>query len=130
MNSWSQPSLPSEPSAHPHQPNSPKDRLMLAVIQVQDVQKAIRALKKAGLSVTRLASSGGFLGQSNVTLLIGFTADQEKSAIEAIHKSCHQRVEYVSTPLEGAPMPIPLSTPITVGGATVFTLTIEHFEEV
>lgn len=48
---------------------------------------------------------------------------------EAIRTTCHQRVEYVSTPLEGAPMPIPLSTPITVGGATVFSMEVERFEE-
>jgi hypothetical protein len=39
-------------------------------------------------------------------------------------------VEYVSTPLEGSPFHLPLSTPVTIGGATVFTLQVEHYEEI
>jgi uncharacterized protein YaaQ len=105
------------------------DRLMFAVIQIQDEHKAIRALNQVGLVVTRLASTGVFLGRRNVTLLIGFSQGQEEAAVAAIYESCHQRVEYISTPLEGAPMPIPLSTPVMVGGATIFTLEIERFEE-
>jgi uncharacterized protein YaaQ len=105
------------------------DRLMLAVVQVQDERKAIRALNQAGIGVTRLASSGAFLGRRNVTLMIGLNQTQEEIAIQAIHENCHERVEYVSTPLEGAPLPIPLSTPIIVGGATVFTIDVERYEE-
>ncbi len=82
-----------------------------------------------GLTVIRLASSGAFLGRRNVTLMVGLPPEQLEEAVKAIHQHCHQRVEYVSTPLEGAPMPIPLATPITVGGATVFTLEVDRFEE-
>jgi uncharacterized protein YaaQ len=105
------------------------DRLLLAVVQVQDERKAIRALNQAGLSVTRLSSVGAFLGRRNVTLMIGLNQAQEAIAVRAIHENCHERVEYVSTPLEGAPLPIPLSTPIIVGGATVFTMEVERYEE-
>jgi uncharacterized protein YaaQ len=105
------------------------NRLLLAVVQVQDERKAIRALNQAGLSVTRLSSVGAFLGRRNVTLMIGLNQAQEEIAVRAIHENCHERVEYVSTPLEGAPLPIPLSTPIIVGGATVFTIEVERFEE-
>lgn len=105
------------------------NRLMAAVIQIQDVRKATRALDKIGLSTIRLPTTGAFLGRRNITLLISYREGQEEAAVEAIHKSCRQRVEYVSTPLEGGPMPIPLSTPISVGGATIFTLEIERYEE-
>ena len=105
------------------------DRLMLAVVQVQDERKAIRALNQAGLTVTRLSSVGAFLGRRNVTLMIGLNQEKEETAVQAIHENCHERVEYVSTPLEGAPLPIPLSTPIIVGGATVFTIEVERYEE-
>jgi uncharacterized protein YaaQ len=107
----------------------PVHMLMLAVVQYQDQKKAVQALDALGLMVTRLASSGAFLGRRNVTLLVGMPPERLDEAINAIHEYCHQRVEYVSTPLEGAPMPIPLATPITVGGATVFTLQVDRFEE-
>ncbi len=106
------------------------DRLMFAVVQAQDVRKASRALNAAGLLVAQLTSTGGFLGRRNVTLLIGMMENQEELAVKLIHDKCRQRVEYVSTPLEGAPLPIPVATPVTVGGATVFTFMVEHYEEI
>ncbi len=105
-------------------------RLLFAVVQSQDVPKASRALVKAGLSVTELSGVGGFLGRRNTTLLVGLDENQEAFAVGLINENCRQRVEYVSTPLEGAPLPIPVATPITVGGATVFTFLVERYEEI
>jgi len=105
------------------------DRLVAVVVQVQDANKAITALRKLGLVVTELASTGAFLSQRNVTLLIGLQQGQEEAVVEAILANCRQRVEYVSTPLEGAPLPIPVATPVTVGGATVFAFEVERYEE-
>jgi len=80
--------------------------------------------------VIHLPSTGAFLGRRNVTMLVGLPENMQETILDVIHETCHQRVEYVSTPLEGAPMPIPLSTPITVGGATVFVMDIERYEEI
>lgn len=106
------------------------NRLLFAVVQAQDVPKTSRALDKAGLLVTELAGVGGFLGRRNVTLMIGLGENQEELAVSLINENCRQRVEYVSTPLEGAPLPIPVATPITVGGATLFGFTVERYEEI
>jgi len=124
--------MSSEPSSESKPPDTTQTvvRLMFAIVQAQDVYKALRALEGAGIPANALSSTGGFLGQRNVTLMIGLREGQETLAVELIHENCRQRVEYVSTPLEGAPLPIPIATPITVGGATVFTLPIERYEEV
>ena len=45
-----------------------------------------------------------------------------------LSESCRRRVEYLATPLEGAPFHLPLTTPVTVGGATIFTLEVDRFE--
>jgi uncharacterized protein YaaQ len=105
-------------------------RLLFAVVQAQDVPKTSRALDKAGLLVSELAGVGGFLGRRNVTLMIGLGENQEALAVSLINENCRQRVEYVSTPLEGAPLPIPVATPITVGGATLFSFLVERYEEI
>ncbi len=104
------------------------NRLMTVMVQVQDIDIATSALNDIGLSVTHLSSSGGFLGGRNVTLLIGLVAGQEEEVVEALKKTCRRRVEYVTTSLEGAPFQMPLSTPVPVGGATVFTLAVERYE--
>lgn len=106
------------------------DRLMTAVIQIQDYENSVKALSESGFRVTQLASTGGFLGRRNVTLLIGLPAGSEENAVQILSHTCRRRVEYVATPLEGAPFHMPLSTPITVGGATIFTLEVEHYEEI
>jgi uncharacterized protein YaaQ len=115
-----------DPSSHGH---ARVRRLMMVVVQAQDLRRATNALHKIGIFLAHLPSTGGFLARRNTTLLIGLAEDQEELAVSLIHENCRQRVEYVSTPLEGAPLPIPVATPITVGGATVFTLDVERFEE-
>lgn len=108
---------------------NPITLLMSAVIQHQDFENAAHALNEVRLPFTQLASSGGFLGRRNVTLLIGLGNGQEELAVRTLSKVCRRRVEYVATPLEGAPFHMPLSTPVTVGGATIFTMKVDRYEE-
>jgi uncharacterized protein YaaQ len=110
-------------------PQKPIDRMMTAVVQEQDVENAIQSLTRLGISLTRLPSTGGFLGRRNATLLVGMNHTQEQMAVQALSKSCRKRVEYVATPLEGSPLPFPSPTPITVGGATIFLFDVERYEE-
>jgi len=109
---------------------NPVNWLLIAIIHVQDERKAVKALEKIGLTAVRFSSTGAFLGRHNVTLLIGITEGQEAIAINVIQKNCHERIEYVSTPLESAPLPVPISTPITVGGATLFAIKVERYLEI
>ena len=104
--------------------------LCLAVVQAQDADIAEDALQALNVFVTRLPSQGAFLGRRNATLLIGSTKEQIPGILQALKENCRQRIEYISVPLESAPLPMPSPTPVTVGGATVFSLDIEYFEEI
>ena len=103
--------------------------MMAAIIQEQDVDATIKALAKLEVPITRLASAGGFLGRKNSTLLIGVNKEILSEVIKSIQNSCKQRVEYLAIPLEGSPLPMPTPIPVTVGGATIFTLPVDTFEE-
>jgi uncharacterized protein YaaQ len=103
---------------------------MLAVVQEQDVETATRALEPLGALVVYMASAGGFLGRKNATLLIGLPDGRQDEALKTLEASCRQRVEYLTMPLEGSPLPMPTPIPVTVGGATVFALPVERFEEI
>ena len=109
---------------------NPIHLLLVAVIQDQDVETATKALQGTGASLTHLSSAGGFLGRRNATLLIGLPVEKEKEALQALQTACRQRVEYMTLPLEGSPMPMPAPVPVTVGGAAVFALPVERFEEI
>jgi uncharacterized protein YaaQ len=103
--------------------------IVTVVIQEQDVDMAMRALEQIHAPVTHLASAGGFLGRRNATLLIGLLDGEEEKVLKALQSACRQRVEYLAIPLEGSPLPMPTPVPVTVGGATVFAIPVERFEE-
>jgi uncharacterized protein YaaQ len=111
-------------------PLNPINRLVVAVVQEQDVELTVSTLKQLGIYINRMPSSGGFLGQRSVTLLIGLNGRQEADMLQMIRQSCRSRVEYITLPVEGSPIPMPSPTPITVGGATLFSFDVERFEQI
>lgn len=103
--------------------------LLLAVVQAQDSEIVENVLREMNISINRLPSTGAFLGRRNATLLLGIPHDRQQEILDALKENCRQRIEYIAVPLESAPLPLPTPTPVTVGGATVFSIDIEHFEE-
>ena len=103
--------------------------MLMAVVQAQDADLVENILNDMNISLIRLPSTGAFLGRRNATLLIGIPQEQQPQVLNALQDNCRQRIEYIAVPLESAPLPLPAPTPVTVGGATVFALEIEHYEE-
>jgi len=104
--------------------------ILLAVLQAQDADLVTSALRKFGVSAYELSSTGAFLGRKNVTLLLPVETTNIDLVLSELKRNCRQRIEYVSMPIEGQPLPIPSPIPITVGGATIFILEIEQYLEV
>jgi uncharacterized protein YaaQ len=108
-------------------------KLVIAVVQGEDAESAVAALTDAGLSSTRMASSGGFLRQGNVTLMIGVDESRVGDAVRIIRESCHERSRYLTTvPPLAEPgeflMAFPVEVP--VGGATIFVVSVDSFEKI
>ena len=110
--------------------NSENNYLLIAVVQSQDADDAFDALKERNFSVHRLPSVGAFLGNQNATFLIALPKSLQHIVLDALRETCRKRVEYIAVPLENAPFPLPNTTPVTVGGALVFGLDIELYEEI
>ena len=106
------------------------NNLLIVVVQGQDADLAIDSLMDGGFTVTRLPSVGGFLGRKNATLMVGVDAARKDEAIEILNKNCRQRVAFIAVPMENSPLPMPAPTPVTVGGANIFSLEVEHYEEI
>ncbi|MGH7763750.1 MAG: cyclic-di-AMP receptor [Candidatus Dormibacteraceae bacterium] len=108
-------------------------KLVIAVVQGEDAQHAVAALAEAGFGSTRLSSSGGFLQQGNVTLLIGVEEGQVENALKIIRESCHERSRYL-TPVPPMAEPgeffMAYSVEVQVGGATVFVVPVDSFEKI
>jgi uncharacterized protein YaaQ len=107
-------------------------KLVIAVVQGEDATQTVQALSTAGISVTKMASTGGFLQQGNATLLIGVDDDKVEEAIGVIRDNCRERSQYM-TPMPPMVEPgeffMPYPVEVQVGGATVFVVTVERFEK-
>jgi uncharacterized protein YaaQ len=104
--------------------------VLLAVLQAQDADNAKKALEKQGITGYELSSTGAFLGKKNVTLLIPVGQAKVELVLAELKQHCRQRIEYINTPVEGQTLPIPSPIPITVGGATIFSLEIDQYMEI
>jgi uncharacterized protein YaaQ len=105
-------------------------RLVITMVQDQDVNKLLGVLTDHGYSATKLASTGGFLRQGNTTLLIGVEEAQVGELTGLIKDTCHSRKQLL-TPLAsvGRTMNnyIPNPVEVQVGGATIFVVDVEEF---
>jgi uncharacterized protein YaaQ len=107
-------------------------KLVIAIIQGEDAAQTVEALAGAGISVTKLQSSGGFLHQGNATLLIGVDPERVEATLELIRVNCRERSQYM-TPMPPMVEPgeffMPYPVEVQVGGATVFVVDVEKFEK-
>ncbi|HHT90594.1 MAG: cyclic-di-AMP receptor [Bacillota bacterium] len=107
-------------------------KLLITIVQDQDVSPLLEALVEHDYRATKLASTGGFLRQGNTTLLIGVEDERLDSLFALIKQVCKQREQ-------GDPLPtLPFGRAglgtrldrISVGGATVFSVDVERFEKI
>ena len=109
--------------------HKPVDRLLGVVLQEYDLQRVTTALEKFGLVVIQLASSSGFLSLGNITLLVGLPSEMLDLVITIIRDNTRERVTYREAPVEEPSTALAFPVAIPVGGAVLFSLPVEKFEE-
>ena len=107
-------------------------KLILAIVHDDDGSKAMSALNTAGYSVTKLATTGGFLRSGNMTLLIGVDEDKVDGVIEILKDKCSTRKKIMTTPasLGMAGMVSHYPVEADVGGAIIFVVDVDRFEKI
>ena len=104
-------------------------KLIIAIINHDDVGAVTQNLSKKGFSSTRLSTTGGFLMAGNVTLLIGVEDEKVQAVMDIIREYSHSRKQMIPTASEMTYGYIPtMPVEVTVGGATVFVVDVERFE--
>lgn len=106
-------------------------KLILAILSNDDSPVASNALNKNGFSVTKLATTGGFLRAGNTTLIIGCEDEKVEAAIDIIKEYSSKRTEIVPSTASydiGRYASFPVE--VTVGGATIFVLEVAQFLKV
>jgi uncharacterized protein YaaQ len=91
-------------------------KLVVAVVQKDNSDAVVSALRDAGYRLTRIDTAGGFLRRGNATLLIGVEAPRLNDVLNLIHANCSPRTE-----------PAPIQEGMPMYGATVFVLDASYF---
>ena len=108
-------------------------KLVVAIVHAEDASALVDALLDREFRATRLHSSGGFLKQSNATIIVGVEDDQVEAVLAIVREQCHSRTQLVN------PMPpimepgeffLPYPLEVEVGGATVFVLPVDRSERI
>jgi uncharacterized protein YaaQ len=106
-------------------------KLVVAIVHNEDASALVDALLDKEFRATRLHSSGGFLKQSNATVILGVEEAEVDEVISIVRENCTSRTQTVN------PMPpimepgeffMPYPLEVEVGGATVFVVPVERFE--
>ncbi len=104
--------------------------MVLAIVHSDDAPGLLDSLTKRGYRATRINTAGGFLKESNTTILLGVDAKQVDEVLAVIQANCQTRTQYIN-PLPPVMEPgefyMPYPVEVQIGGATVFVLEVEEF---
>ncbi len=105
-------------------------KLMLIILNNEDVIDVTKALLKNKYYVTKLATTGGVINSGNTTLLLGVEDDQVDRVKDIVASFSKTRKKKVATD-ETSDLNVFsfLPTSVKVSGATIFVLNIdEHYK--
>ena len=105
-------------------------KMIFAIVNKDDSGAVSSALTRGGFSVTKLATTGGFLMAGNTTFLVGTEDDRVDDVIAIVEKQSKKRTQMVPSTTYGASEYTAYPVEVTVGGATIFVMDVERFEKV
>ncbi|MGH2450016.1 MAG: cyclic-di-AMP receptor [Candidatus Limnocylindria bacterium] len=106
-------------------------KLVVAIVHSEDAGALVDALTDKDYRVTRLHSQGGFLKQTNASVLVGVEEAQIEAVLAIIRETCHARSQYINPMppiMEPGEFYMPYPVEVTFGGATVFVLDVARYE--
>ncbi len=105
-------------------------KLVISIVQNDDADQLISALRDGGFSSTKISTTGGFLRQGNTTILVGTQESNVPRVLDIVKSHCHTRIQYMNPlpPVTGLGEPY-IASPIEVevGGAVIFVLDVDSF---
>ena len=107
-------------------------KLVIIIASDADAEKLTRKLIEQGYPATKVSSTGGFLRKGNATILSGVEASEVDGIVAMVRSECYARTEYAPVQTlpffgEGSVLQEPIE--VRTGGAIVFVLNVERFEE-
>jgi len=102
----------------------------LITVMGEQASELIQRLTRDGFQVTELNSSGGFLQETQVFLLVGFPRQRQAQLLRHLRECCRRQRRYIPAHLEGSASLFHAAIiEAEVGGAVIFALDVERFEQ-
>lgn len=106
-------------------------KLVMAIVQGDDAGELVNALTEKRYRATRINTAGGFLKESNATILVGVEDEKVNDVLAIIRANCQARTQFIN-PLPPVMEPgefyMPYPVEVQIGGATVFVLNVERYD--
>jgi uncharacterized protein YaaQ len=106
-------------------------KLIIAIVQDEDVDALTQALIEAGYRFTKISTTGSFLRTGNTSLLIGVEDQEVPNVMAILRRTCRRRTQIAvpySPALEPGLLYMPENFEVEVGGAVVFVANVSRFE--
>ena len=106
------------------------NQLVIATVAGAQAGTLMDRLTRDGFYITRVDSSGGILHEATVSLLIGLDRARLPRLLEHIRECCRTRRQFIPAHVEAPSLEIQrVMIEAEVGGATVYVLNVERFEQ-
>ena len=108
------------------------DTLVILYITNEQIDNLTEKLNDQQFYFTRIASTGGFLNYPNSSLLIGISNDRLDNLKSIVKECCQRRITQITTQTHFESYPhhsTPAIIEAEVGGATLRSVDVEHFEQ-
>ena len=111
-------------------PQDTVNQLVIATVSGGQAAALTDKLTRDGFYVTQVDSSGGILYEATVSLLVGLDQARLTHLLELVRDCCRTRRRFIPAHVEAPMLEIqPMMIETETGGATVYVLDVEHFEQ-
>ena len=111
-------------------PRNVVNQLVITTVSGAQASALVDRLTRDGFYVTQVNTSGGILYEATVSLLIGLDQARLPRLLEYLREYCRTRRRFIPAHVEAPLLEIqPVMIEAEVGGATVYVLDVERFEQ-
>ena len=107
-------------------------KLIMSIVHSDDAGRLVSALTASGFRATTISTTGGFLRQGNATVFVGTEDENVDHVLQLVQENCRTRRQFVNPlppVMEPGEMYMPTPVEVQLGGATVFVLDVNRFEQ-
>ena len=104
-------------------------KLIVAIVQIDDVHELVQRLVERGFGATRIDAAGGFLRRENAVVLVAVPDGAVAGVLALIRQNCRTRnATWFPTIDDGTIGLYTEPIEVEIGGAVVFALPVERVE--